>query len=162
MLLLLLTSLLIAIGLAITLTSNPASLSIWLILITLIIALILNATSSRWFALILFLIYIGGILVIFSYFTVIQPNQHLEMNKIIISSGLASLLLLLLHFNFLKPLFLSSNSLLIPSFILIIPLTLNILLILGLIIFLALVATVKISKLPEGPLRPFSYVTTYT
>ena len=160
--LLLLTSLLISIGLAITLTSNPASLRIWLIFITLIMSLILNATSSSWFALILFLIYIGGILVIFSYFTVIQPNQHLEIKKIILSSGLASLLLLLLHFTFLKPLFLSSNSLFIPSFILVIPHILNILLILGLIIFLALVATVKISKLPEGPLRPFSYVTTYT
>lgn len=44
-----------------------------------LVSMLCRTTFSRWFGFIIFLIYIGGILVIFAYFTAIQPNQEIRI-----------------------------------------------------------------------------------
>lgn len=157
MLLTFLTALRTAAILSTLLTINPATLRIWLILSAAILSITLGLSFTSWFGLILFLIYIGGILVIFSYFVVIQPNQRLEIKPLIITT-ITTLIILTAVFNYQPKISypLPSSSRETPPFLLLIPNALIILLILAIILFLALVAAVKITKLQEGPLRPFS------
>nr|QIZ12557.1 NADH dehydrogenase subunit 6 [Nuttallochiton mirandus] len=56
------------------LVSQPISLGLTLLSLTLLISLIIFFCSSGWFSFILFLIYIGGLLVMFAYITALMPN----------------------------------------------------------------------------------------
>ena len=156
MLLILLIALRTAIILSTLLTLNPATLRIWLIISAATLSVSMGISSISWFGLILFLIYIGGILVIFSYFVVIQPNQHLEIKTLIITTILTIFILSRFFINQPKTLYSIFTLKSAPPFLLILPNSLIILLILAIVLFLALVAAVKITKLHEGPLRPFA------
>lgn len=46
---------------------------------SIVISVLMGTTFSRWFGFIIFLIYIGGMLVIFAYFVAIQPNQQFDL-----------------------------------------------------------------------------------
>ena len=163
MLLILVISLRTTIVLSILLTINPATLSIWLILSAVTLSMTMSLSSSSWFGLILFLIYVGGILVIFSYFVAIQPNQRLEIKPPIIAAIFTTSALTELFTHQPKTLCSLPPTSPTSPFLLITPPSLIILFILATILFLALIAAVKISKRKEGPLRPFSqkYVTQY-
>nr|YP_009471365.1 NADH dehydrogenase subunit 6 [Marphysa tamurai]AVG72588.1 NADH dehydrogenase subunit 6 [Marphysa tamurai] len=139
----------------ILLASNPATLSIWLIITASLMATTIALPSTSWFALILFLIYIGGMLVMFSYFVVIQPNQHLEMKKMILATSLSTSVLFLPHLNMAIPTFTTSSLNNMEPFLLLLPNSFIVFLLLASILFLILIAVVKISKIQDGPLRPF-------
>lgn len=147
-----------ATAIAIILASNPLTLSIWVIITAFTISVTFGTSSISWFGLILFIIYIGGMLVIFSYFTAIQPNQHLSIGKIIVISSLSTLALLSLKSKIYKPIIQINYSSTIRPKLLLIPESLPILTILGAVLLLALISVVKISKFNQGPLRPFLYV----
>lgn len=153
----LITSLLLAIPTA----AAPLSLGLWIWLLALITAIISAYRLNSWFGFIIFLIYIGGILVIFAYFAAIAPNQHLFITQLILVTFVP--LILWITFISIQSLTPSFNfptiSPSIPTIILlnIAPITL-----LALILFLALVAVTKVSFFNIGPLRPFSYVPTLT
>lgn len=149
-----------AIILGILLSSNPITLRVWILFTALSITFSLGLLTISWYRLILFIIYIGGILVIFSYFTAIQPNQQLSFKKIFLITLITTSILIIFTPNILKPLvhIIKQEPLLphlyifhysSPFFIFIVS-----------ILLLALVAVVKISKFPIGPLRPFFYVST--
>lgn len=137
------------------LVTNPATLSIFLILATCTISLSISIPTSNWFALTLFLIYAGGMLVIFSYFVVIQPNQHLRIKGMLITLTRTTPLFLfatLLPSKIPHP---SSLTPTLPPFYLLLPPHISTLIILALALLLSLVAVVKISLPHHGPLRPF-------
>lgn len=146
-----------AIAIGIILSSNPITLSIWVLLTAIIISTCLGFSSISWYGLVLFIIYIGGILVIFSYFTAIQPNQHLEIKKIFILSTISIISLLNLKSTIVKPIMLISRASSKP-YLFLINHSSPVFVILASTLFLALVAVVKVSKFSIGPLRPFSYV----
>lgn len=149
-------SILFAITLTASLALTPLNLRIWILLTALIISLTILFSLSTWFGILLFLIYIGGILVIFSYFVAIAPNFELRL-KFIFSS---SILYFFILFIFLQK-FTDYISIIIINFSakniysLFESFNILILISLGIFLFLALVIVVKVSNRSSGPLRPF-------
>ena len=161
MLLFISRSIFISISLSLILASSPLSIGLWVLLIALSAAFFVGVIFNSWFAFIIFLIYIGGILVIFAYFTALTPNQPLGLSSIIILSFISFIAITLVSFILKLPgpnLF--SNGLTDFSqsiTILYIPINSNILLLLASILFFVLVAVVKVANINKGPLRPFHY-----
>lgn len=142
---------LFSIALTTIITFSPVSLGATVLAIALTVALIMGMISSGWFGLITFIIYIGGILVIFAYFAALQPNQH-------ITSWASVTFPLVVTIRFLRlvshaPLLNSSTR---PAIYIMLTAPHSLIFVcLALLLFLALVAVVKISRANEGPLRPF-------
>lgn len=135
--------------------NNPLSITLIIIFIALITALIFCTTLSSWYAFLIFLIYVGGILVIFAYFTATSPNQQqISMKKImyyIVVSFIITLSLLLSR-RIIIPLTPAKSHQLIRLFI-----SHNIysLIIITLILLLTIVIVVKLASRSKGPLRTF-------
>ena len=105
----------------------------------------------------MFLIYVGGILVIFAYFVALTPNLLIEGPKLIQFTLLSSIIIIItlplttilsqaefsLHLFHNMPALLNLHNSIR-------------LIILALILFLALVAVVKICSHSSSPLRPFN------
>jgi len=132
--------------------SRPISLGVWILFLSFFISLLVGSIFFSWFGFVIFLIYIGGILVIFSYFVAIQPDQKIKSLKYPV--GIA------LGFRggpeFVEPLVIDGFSVggwWVRSLFYI--KNLPVLIILALVLFLALVRVVKISLVSRGPLRPF-------
>lgn len=157
---------LISLSLTLPLIITPLILGLWILLISLITANLLTFFATSWFGLILFIIYIGGILVIFSYFTAITPNQKFKISSTIITP---TLFIILLSFRnkqtFIHPVTLQP-SIYIPQLYsfsyLLSPSQGPLLIFLAALLLLALIFVVKIVNRTRGPLRPFNYVLTYT
>ena len=145
---------LISASISIIFRVSPLSLGVWVIIIALLTTISLRFLCPSWFPFLVFLIYIGGLLVIFSYFVAIQPNQLLGIVKISFISfiSLIYLILISLYINgYLLPFLQNSQSIRLN---LLSPNT-AIITLLGAALFLALVAVVKISYSLKAPLRPF-------
>lgn len=133
------------------LSSNPLTSGLIILSLAVSLASIYALFISSWFAFIIFLIYIGGILVIFSYFVALTPNQEKVSLNPLLPILLFTLILLLLLKSFtpthpflghtLITLFWSSNNI--------------IFILLGLLLLLTIIIVVKITNLSKGPLRPF-------
>jgi len=142
----------ISLGISLIFIRTPVCLGGWILLFSIFSSMLLRSVYLSWFGYIMFLIYIGGILVIFSYFTAIQPNQDVFIIKpfyywIIIYLSLPinissfSIDLFASSFWWIRCMFNSFN---------IICLTL-----VALVLFLALVRVVKVTITSFSPLRPF-------
>nr|ALQ78832.1 NADH dehydrogenase subunit 6 [Glycera tesselata] len=145
----------LSVGFTIILTLTPLSMGFWLLLLALLVACSTGVTMSSWFGLIIFLIYIGGMLVMFAYFTAIQPNQQF---KIILPMTAAIITSIILppYMNLSTINSMTTKDWWITT--LFNPLNLPSLTFLALVLFLALISVVKISFLSRAPLRPFMYV----
>ncbi len=143
--------------------SRPITLGIWVFIASFILSCLLTTLSINWFGMILFLIYIGGILVIFSYFVAIEPNQHLEVIKIFTILILTTTIIIILlphptsNNGFIK--FIEQEA---PLRIILSHNNTFILLFLVILLFLTLIVIVKISFRNKSPLRPFKYALPYT
>lgn len=145
-------NLLLVIILSLILSNNPLTSGLLILLIALCIASLYSLLISSWFAFLIFLIYIGGILVIFSYFVALSPNQKkITIRNIYI---LLSILILLLITSNLKTLIFPFPSHTISSLYL--PENSIILIFLGLLLLITIIIIVKITNLHKGPLRAFS------
>jgi len=158
MLLLSLINLLYATSLTLLFAPSPIALGTLILLLALQLRAILSLSSSSWFAILLFLIYIGGLLVIFSYFIALCPNLPIPMGRPVFAflftfTLCQSLLILSPPILNLWPLTPSK----IPSLSSILaPHNLPLLLFLARILFFALILVVKLRSRTSGPLRPFS------
>ncbi len=136
---------------------NPLSMGISILFMALTVATIFSYSMSSWIAFLIFLIYIGGMLVIFSYFVSLTPNQTTNIiSIIIILISTYTILIIVFIFSNIKTLsppiyhtqanifYLQSNT---PSLI-----------ILALILLLTIIIIVKLTINTKGPLRPFKYV----
>jgi len=141
---------------------SPLSLGVWILISCIILSIFLSITLSRWYRILLFLIYIGGLLVIFSYFVALQPNQQLGFIKLIaifrisfiyIKITLWAFKINTVGFNLISPP--ARREILTPF-------NISIVALLGLFLFFALIVVVKITYITKQPLRPFNYVFTYT
>nr|YP_133780.1 NADH dehydrogenase subunit 6 [Urechis caupo]AAT12189.1 NADH dehydrogenase subunit 6 [Urechis caupo] len=136
------------------LATSPLTLGIWVLILALMIATTMALALSSWFGMITFLIYVGGMMVMFSYFAALSPNQQLNLGPMA-KTTLATLLLLMTTLKFFAPPSLSPFSSTPKLTFMYQPENLSLLIFFGSILFFALVAVVKISRRESGPLRPF-------
>lgn len=136
--------------------SSPIVLGAWIISLALFTSLALSALSTSWLGLIIFIIYIGGLLVMFAYFVALTPNLIIEGASILVLS-IAALIVSTLTITFF-PLALKKGGTIRSQAPLINFLTANpsAIIALALVLFLALVAVVKLSSSFSAPLRPYS------
>ena len=139
---------------SIFLTANPLTLGIWTLLMAFIFSLTILLFTSSWFAISILLIYVGGIIVMFSYFTALTPNHQLNISLIFLTSPLVLIasapLITLISPMAAQPLSAPpSISIIFNSY------NISVLLLLVITLFLVLVAVVKITSKFRGPLRPF-------
>nr|YP_009307957.1 NADH dehydrogenase subunit 6 [Myrianida brachycephala]AOR87130.1 NADH dehydrogenase subunit 6 [Myrianida brachycephala] len=140
--------------------SNPMTLGLWVFLTTFILSLFMNFFSPSWIPMLLFLIYIGGMLVMFSYFITIEPNQFLGFFKLVCTTSLSLFYLFMImpspSVSLLSLSKLHSFSTLLFTY------NKFILLLMVILLFMALIIIVKITFSNKAPLRPFMYVLSYT
>nr|YP_009131505.1 NADH dehydrogenase subunit 6 [Seepiophila jonesi]AIL54865.1 NADH dehydrogenase subunit 6 [Seepiophila jonesi] len=134
---------------------NPVTQGIFILLISLTATVMLLSMSS-WYAIILFLIYISGMLVMFAYFSATSQNSKLEIDFLFPS--MIFMFLMFMTILMLMPPHLNSNfflSLTNSQSDLFIFFNIPILTFLISTLFLALICIVKICTKDKGPLRPF-------
>nr|AIW64850.1 NADH dehydrogenase subunit 6 [Tribolium castaneum] len=142
--------------------NHPLSVGLILLIQTILISLISgNLISSFWFSYILFLIMIGGMLILFMYMTSIASNEKFQPKTIIISPLMLMIIFILFLQN--KTESLIYNNELIPfkensiiQFSLIKYANFPVMIILiSMILYLliTLIATVKITEFKQGPIR---------
>lgn len=137
------------------LASTPIILGINILLIALLLSAVFASFIRSWFAFLIFLIYVGGILVIFAYFLALTPNQQMAN-----SNNLLYGLISLITFGALT----YTANIKIPPMsefhqgnsILYLTNTAPFLVILALILLLTMVIVVKLTLRSKGPLRPFN------
>lgn len=135
--------------------NNPIIITLIIILIALTTALIFSIEVSSWYAFLLFLIYVGGILVIFAYFTATSPNQYIDKNKRIfiitpiLFIGLISTILIL------NKSILSINTQSNQLIIIFTRPNIYTLIIITLVLLITIVIVVKLCSRSKGPLRAF-------
>jgi NADH-ubiquinone oxidoreductase chain 6 len=134
------------------LASNPLRLGLLILLTALILSISFAISMSSWVAFLIFLIYVSGILIIFSYFVSIIPNQNISNTIIkilliltLITLTLATIFLnapiFQIHYSQINIFYNYQNS--------------RILITLALILIYTIVIVVKISTYKKGALRSF-------
>lgn len=146
------------------LMNQPLSIGLRLLLLSIFVSIFLGIVVSRWIGYVLFLVYVGGLLVIFGYIAVCSPNVLYSRNLIIRSIGFASALLFIV-FVFIYGL----NEFIVRGGREVYRVEIyggacthlyayrriSIILFLGLVLLLTLLAVVKVCYFFRGPLRPF-------
>jgi len=150
------TCLFLSLIFSLVLATSPLLLGLWILLISLSFTSLLRLVSASWLAIFLFLIYVGGLLVIFSYFVALVPNQILERNNIllILLITFTALIFILIKTPILFPIEITTLPQ-TPIAALYYPTNIPILTFLAITLFFALVAVVKICAKSNAPLRPF-------
>nr|AAK82361.1 NADH dehydrogenase subunit 6 [Phascolopsis gouldii] len=142
---------------ALPLAASPLFLGSWILMLGMSTATLLSLLLSPWMGMITALIYISGVNVLFAYFVASAPNHHLSSNYMHNTTSMAFILifltLLLTPMNFSLLYIPTSLSLITKLFTF--PHSLM-LLTLAIILFIALIAVVKVASRHYGPLRPFS------
>lgn len=142
-----------SISFTICLTTNPLSLGLTILRIALLLAITFATYLSSWFGFLIFLIYVGGILVIFAYFVTITPNQELFIitNIIIILISVTILFIIKIIKSIqytLQQIISQLNLIYTTSYT-------PILIILALLLLITIVIVVKIVIITKGPIRSF-------
>lgn len=154
MTLLIINSIIITLLISCLTSISPVNLGVLILSAALSIAIRVGLVSTGWFRFITFIIYVGGILVIFAYFAALQPNQYITswgwafvpflfFISLLINCPISAIKWLPFTPNTAQ--IYASTNLILPIFM-------------ALILFLALIIVVKTSRANEGPLRPFFYV----
>nr|ARK18693.1 NADH dehydrogenase subunit 6 [Conus cf. echinophilus RZ-2017]ARK18703.1 NADH dehydrogenase subunit 6 [Conus bruguieri]ARK18718.1 NADH dehydrogenase subunit 6 [Conus bruguieri] len=145
--------------------SQPLSLGLVIMISTLFMCLVSGMTTSAWYGYILFLIYVGGLLVMFAYVAALSPNVLFGgLTPLFSLIMLFPILFVLFYFYFFKD---SSYLSFEPSFSkfmylkmygveLISPYMISILIGLGTVLLINLIVVAKICYYQQASLRPFS------
>nr|AOR07210.1 NADH dehydrogenase subunit 6 [Enchytraeus albidus] len=150
---LLFTSTMITLASAMTLSMNPLSMGIIILMTSLMLTLIYSTMLTSWIAFLIFLIYIGGMLVMFAYFVALTPNQQMNLMTLVPLIFLFTVSFLFMFMYKMTPTISSLNMKFMYTFYL----TNNVplLLILALILLFTMIVVVKLVTNNKGPLRPF-------
>nr|YP_006883456.1 NADH dehydrogenase subunit 6 [Neochauliodes punctatolosus]AFN10585.1 NADH dehydrogenase subunit 6 [Neochauliodes punctatolosus] len=153
-----------------TLMNHPLAMGLILLIQTILISMITGfMLQTFWFSYILFLILLGGMLVLFIYMTSLASNElfsfsmkSLLMNFIILTFMMMLMILYIPYNNFLNldmsqfynyTLYTENNIELLKLYNF--P-TMNLTLMLVSYLFLTLIIVVKITNISQGPLRQFN------
>nr|YP_010614719.1 NADH dehydrogenase subunit 6 [Enchytraeus irregularis]WAS35294.1 NADH dehydrogenase subunit 6 [Enchytraeus irregularis] len=148
-----LTSMMITLASAMTLSMNPLSMGIIILMTSLILTLVYSTMMTSWIAFLIFLIYIGGMLVMFAYFVALTPNQQMNLMTLIPLMMLFTVTFMYMTMSKMSPTMSTLNMKYMYTFYL----TNNVplLLILALILLFTMIVVVKLVTNNKGPLRPF-------
>ena len=148
------TRLITATYIRIIIVSSPVQITLIIIFIALLTASLFSRLISSWYAFLVFLIYVGGILVIFAYFTATSPNQQINnIKKLLLSiiirfTTLISIIILINYYEIIEPrsyqiisIFSSNNSYILIG--------------ITFILLLTIIIVVKLASRSKGPLRSF-------
>nr|BDQ43919.1 NADH dehydrogenase subunit 6 [Metaphire sieboldi] len=137
------------------LSTTPIMLGINILAMALLLSATLATSMSSWYAFLVFLIYVGGMLVMFAYFLALTPNQQMPTTSNI--------------FYMLMTLFTLTTVATLTNMKIFIPQEYNqdtpylyalstapMLIVLALILLLTMVIVVKLTNRSKGPLRPFN------
>nr|YP_010010536.1 NADH dehydrogenase subunit 6 [Nereis zonata]QOH99542.1 NADH dehydrogenase subunit 6 [Nereis zonata] len=152
MTLLMMNSIIVTLFISCLSSISPISLGTVVLSTALFVATTLSILSTSWFGLITFIIYVGGMLVMFAYFAALQPNQQIiNWTWIMLPITLITTIMIISGPNSLSwiPHMINTSELYQTN-------TYVIPVLMALILFLALIMVVKTSRADEGPLRPFS------
>nr|YP_009169439.1 NADH dehydrogenase subunit 6 [Naticarius hebraeus]AKL90636.1 NADH dehydrogenase subunit 6 [Naticarius hebraeus] len=147
------------------LMAQPLSLGLSIMISTGLMCMLASMLLSSWYGYILFLIYVGGLLVMFAYVSALSPNVLFTgMGAFILFAFLLILSTIVFYFYS----FTDTNMISYASELselkslktygsqLVSPHTTSILVGLGIILLINLVVVVKICYYQQAPLRPFS------
>lgn len=150
-------SLILTFSFTIFLAASPLILGAWIISISLWIAIFISFSLTSWLGLMIFIIYVGGLLVIFAYFVALTPNLFIE-GTTMVAASFTSFVCFFTFFSLSSiPTLTKFSS--ISNFPLHYLLSLNAftIIVLAIVLFLALVAVVKLCSNFSAPLRPFTF-----
>nr|UAJ48160.1 NADH dehydrogenase subunit 6 [Metaphire posthuma] len=137
------------------LSTTPIMLGINILAMALLLSATLASSMSSWYAFLVFLIYVGGMLVMFAYFLALTPNQQMPATSNIVYLSMTVLTLTIVAFitdtKILVPQQMSQDSVYLYSMY-----TAPILIVLALILLLTMIIVVKLTSRSKGPLRPFN------
>lgn len=152
-----------ALTLIIFLTNHPVTITFLILIQSILMCILVWILSyTRWFSFTLFLIFVGGLIVLFIYITRLASNEKFELNfnkiayPILFITGLTLIILATQTNRFKTNAYMNSiNSLKSIFSITLIPTTIIIIVYL----LLTLIIIVKISKKIEGPIRLITNLT---
>nr|BDQ44244.1 NADH dehydrogenase subunit 6 [Amynthas glaucus] len=137
------------------LSTTPIMLGINILTMALLMSVTLATSMSTWYAFMVFLIYIGGMMVMFGYFLALTPNQQMPTTS--------SLTYMLMTMATLMTVSIATKTkVYIPhevrqdNMYLYSMGTAPALTLLALILLLTMVIVVKLTNRSKGPLRPFN------
>nr|QCF39622.1 NADH dehydrogenase subunit 6 [Glomeridesmus spelaeus] len=146
---------LMSISMIFTQLSHPMEMSILLIIMTLTISInSLMFSMTQWFSYILFLIYMGGVMVMFMYMSSLTPNKFPTSIKKISFIMTFPLLFFMFNNKILKIMNLKSSMSIMKSFTF---LSLNMTMIIILILMITMISIIMITQNKKTPLRPMSF-----
>nr|BDQ44205.1 NADH dehydrogenase subunit 6 [Metaphire riukiuensis] len=137
------------------LSTTPILLGINILILALLLSATLATSLSAWYAFMVYLIYIGGMLVMFAYFLALTPNQQMPTKSSItyLLMTMATLVAAMIATNTKVS---TPNSMYQDSMYLYSMGTVPTLVLLALILLLTMVIVVKLTNRSKGPLRPFN------
>nr|WGO57792.1 NADH dehydrogenase subunit 6 [Jacobsonina sp.] len=144
--------------------NHPLAMGLILLIQTVMISLITGMLSQTfWFSYILFLIFLGGMLILFIYVTSLASNEMFFLSTKIIISMIPTMIIIFLTLLLIKSpvmqnqemtLFMSMNNSIINSLVKLYNQPTGIItILLASYLFLTLIAVVKITNIFKGPLR---------
>nr|YP_009515645.1 NADH dehydrogenase subunit 6 [Nannophya pygmaea]ATL58833.1 NADH dehydrogenase subunit 6 [Nannophya pygmaea] len=147
--------------------SHPMNMGITLLMQTLLMCILTGMMSySSWFSYILFLVFLGGMLVLFIYMTSIASNEMFKMNMFMMLSSGLFIMAIMMCMVIMDPFFMNNpitENFLIntkSSSMVMSPLYNTpgsyITVFMVLYLFLTLIVIVAITKSNKGPLRPMN------
>nr|YP_010577074.1 NADH dehydrogenase subunit 6 [Tristichotrochus unicus]UZN92192.1 NADH dehydrogenase subunit 6 [Tristichotrochus unicus] len=149
---------------------QPLSLGACIMGLSVMFCLLIGVSVSSWYGFVLFLIFVGGLLVMFAYVSALAPNNFFSSAKSVVRF-VVLYLFVLAYFSSGGPLsvsFISHNHLGLGSEIewlkssvcaggaLVSPSSISLIIVLGTVLLIALLAVVKICYYQQGPLRSHS------
>jgi len=137
------------------LISTPLPMGIRILILAILSTLSTALIISSWMAFLIFLIYIRGILILFSYFVAITPNQHDQISTYSILSPLFITVTILIISTLTYPPISPTHSIYLHHIYS--QSCASVLIILALTLLLTIIIVVKLLIVPQGPLPPFSF-----
>nr|ALO70526.1 NADH deshydrogenase subunit 6 [Diartiger fossulatus] len=134
------------------LLNHPMSMGLILLIQTLLISMIMSSINNPWYSYIMFLIMVGGMLILFIYMTSIASNEPFKMSPILFMLMLMSLFSMsLFYMNMEKSTNMMNNTLSLNKYFNFPNMLLMSMLMMYLMI--TMIASVKIINLKYGPIR---------
>lgn len=131
--------------------NNPIRLSIIIIIIATIVSIIIRLNLSSWYAIILFLIYVGGLLIIFSYFVRLRSNDPIILKRKIHFIIIPTILYKSLNLQISSNLYNNSQINILYK-----PINIITILLITIALLVIIIIVIKIVKSNNGPLRGFN------
>nr|YP_010580913.1 NADH dehydrogenase subunit 6 [Entemnotrochus rumphii]UZT27098.1 NADH dehydrogenase subunit 6 [Entemnotrochus rumphii] len=141
---------------------QPLSLGLCVMLMSLFSCILVAFCASSWFGYVLFLIYVGGLLVMFAYVSALAPNSFFSgMKSFLLFVGVFVVLVLMGGMTYFKVLnfdvwvnsFGDNKGYVGSGKILVSPASISLMIALGVILLMNLLAVVKVCYYQQGPLR---------